>query len=233
MPLPPHEPVPGFAELGFLAFPTTRQAGDYNLSSDEQAARVFGRWMHLVDALSPWVERLGTAWQVHGDRILEHNDTWRGWLRDTTGADGHLTTAARTAMAITLADCVPVFLAHPSGMCAVLHSGWKGTAAGILRRGLNEFVARGWSTSDVRVHLGPAICGTCYEVGPEVHLALTGEQHSAPTPVDLRAILSRQARQAGASVTISESCTRCHNEDFFSHRAGDTGRQLGVIAPQR
>jgi YfiH family protein len=189
--------------------------------------------MQLVESLSPGADRLATALQVHGDRILEHGDSWRGWLRETTGADGHLTMAPGTAMAITLADCAPVFLAHPSGMCAVLHSGWKGTAAGILRRGLSEFTGRGLVTSDVRVHLGPAICGRCYEVGPEVHFALTGAQRSAPAPVDLREILAGQARQAGATVTVSESCTRCHNEKFFSHRAGDSGRQLGVIAVQR
>jgi copper oxidase (laccase) domain-containing protein len=47
--------------------------------------------------------------------------------------------------------------------------------------------------------------------------------------LDLRAVMALQARQAGAAVTISEWCTRCHNERFFSHRAGDEGRQLGVI----
>jgi polyphenol oxidase len=30
-------------------------------------------------------------------------------------------------------------------------------------------------------------------------------------------------------ITISERCTRCDNDRFFSHRAGDAGRQLGVM----
>jgi YfiH family protein len=227
--LPPHEPVPGFAEIGFIAFTTTRQAGSYNLGSDEPAAAVFNRWMQLVESLAPVAERLATALQVHGDRIIEHGDAWRGWLRDTTGADGHLTTARRTAMAVTLADCVPVFLAHPSGVGAVLHSGWKGTAAGILSRGLREFESRGAAVRDVRVHLGPAICGNCYEVGAEVQRAVTGHAAAGPSLLDLRRVLARQAEQAGATVTISDSCTRCHNEKFFSHRAGDIGRQLGVL----
>jgi YfiH family protein len=230
--LPPHEPVPGFAELGFTAFTTTRQAGSYNLASTEPAADVFGRWMDLVSALAP-AQRLATALQVHGDRLLDHGDTWTGWLRDTSGADGHLSTAPGTAMAVTLADCVPVFIAHPSGFGAVLHSGWKGTAAGITQRALSEMSARGLDLRQARVHLGPAICGRCYEVSPDVYSAVAGKHVSSPTLLDLREVIASHARQAGATVTTSEWCTRCHNERFFSHRAGDNGRQLGLLVVGR
>ena len=133
-------------------------------------------------------------------------------------------------MAVTLADCVPVFIAHPSGLGAVLHSGWKGTAAGITQRALSEMSARGLDVRQARVHLGPAICGRCYEVSPDVYIAVAGKQVAAPTLLDLREVIASHARQAGATVTISEWCTRCHNERFFSHRAGDSGRQLGVLA---
>jgi len=229
MALPPHELVPGFAELGFTAFTTTRQAGSFNLASDEPAASVFGRWMGLIEALGPQVVRLASAHQVHGERILHHGDSWSGWLRDTTGADGHLSRSQGTAMAVTLADCVPVFVAHPDGVGALLHSGWKGTAAGIVRRGLEEFARLGLGMTDTRVHLGPAICGRCYQVGPDVYSAVTGKEAIQPGLLDLRAVIAEQVRQAGATVTISEWCTRCHNERFFSHRAGDEGRQLGVL----
>ena len=228
--LPPHESVAGLADFGFTAFTTTRQAGSFNLASDEPAASVFGRWMGLVESLAPRASRLATALQVHGERILEHADErWTGWLRDTSGADGHLSATPGTAMAVTIADCVPIFLAHPSGVGAILHSGWKGTAAGLVRRGLERFAERGLELSDVHVHLGPAICGSCYEVGSDVYLAVTGKRVDAATPVDLRAVIASQARQVGATVSISEWCTRCHNERFFSHRAGDPGRQLSVL----
>lgn len=234
MQLPHHEPVPGFSELGLLAFTTTRQAGSFNLASDEPAASIFGRWMDLADALAPNAPRLATALQVHGDRILHHVDpTWTGWLRDTSGADGHLSNSPGTAMAITAADCVPIFLGHPAGIGAILHSGWKGTAAGIVLRSIEAFARAGCAASDVRIHLGPAICGRCYEVGPDVYSAVTGRPVERPTPLDLREVIASHARQAGAVVTISEWCTRCHNERFFSHRAGDSGRQLGVLAVER
>jgi YfiH family protein len=189
--------------------------------------------MGLVEAIAPKAHRLATARQVHGERILEHDGSWNGWLHDISGADGHLSRVPGTAMAVTLADCVPVFIAHPAGLGAVLHSGWKGTAAGIIRRAMDAIVARGLDVRQCRVHLGPAICGRCYEVSPDVHLAVTGMRTERPTPVDLREVIARQARQAGATVTVSQWCTRCHNERFFSHRAGDIGRQLGVLVIER
>jgi YfiH family protein len=229
MTLPPHELAPGFEELGVLAFTTTRQAGSFNLASGEPAAEVFGRWMQLVASLAPGARRLATALQVHGDRILAHDGTWNGWLRDTSGADGHLTTSPGTAMAVTLADCVPVFVAHPGGIGLMLHSGWKGTASRIVIRGLEDIARRGLDVAQTRVHLGPAICGRCYEVGPDVYAAVTGTLVDAPARLDLRRVIADQARQAGATVTISQACTRCNNDRFFSHRAGDNGRQLGVL----
>ncbi len=85
---------------------------------------------------------------------------------------------------------------------------------------------------DVRVHLGPAICGNCYEVGPEVHVALGRPDPGWPRMVDLRAILAQQCRAAGVGperITSSAWCTRCGDSPFFSHRAGHPERQVGVI----
>jgi polyphenol oxidase len=33
-------------------------------------------------------------------------------------------------------------------------------------------------------------------------------------------------------ISVSPLCTRCDNDRFYSHRAGDAGRQLGVIVAQ-
>jgi copper oxidase (laccase) domain-containing protein len=67
-------------------------------------------------------------------------------------------------------------------------------------------------------------------VGPEVLEAVTGRPAQRKGYLDVRAVLAEQATRAGVrSVSISGWCTRCHNDRFFSHRAGDAGRQLGVI----
>jgi YfiH family protein len=222
--------VPGFRDLGITAFTTTREAGSFLLTAATDLDAAAARWKGMISELfGEAPPRLAYAHQVHGADVITHRDGWTGWLRCAAG-DGHFTTAAGTAMAVTLADCVPVFIAHPSGAAAILHSGWKGTERAITSRGIARFVEHGFAASDLSVHAGPAICGSCYEVSPDVYGRLMGQSVDRPTPVDLRMLIADQARAAGVTgVTVSELCTRCHNSQFFSHRAGDEGRQVGVI----
>jgi polyphenol oxidase len=225
------EVVDSLQELGFVAFTTGREAGSFGTQSDEPVRDVMGRWSALRSRLGG--ERLATASQVHGSEILEHDATWTGWLRGDA-ADGHLACQRGTAMAVTVADCVPVFIAHPGGAGALLHSGWRGTQARITERAIRRLDALGFPARDLRIHCGPAICGRCYEVSAEVASQLLGRDIGEPMRVDLRDLIAAQARALGVrNISISPRCTRCDNELFFSHRAGDAGRQLGVLLAPR
>jgi hypothetical protein len=166
---------------------------------------------------------------VHGSTVLVHATCWEGWLR-ADDADGHVAIERGTALAVTVADCVPLFMAHPSGATGLLHSGWRGTAGRIVERGIDSFVRRGIPADELKLHLGPAICGDCYEVSGDVYAELTGTNPGRPSRVDLRALIAAHARQAGVrDVSTSAWCTRHDGARFFSHRAGDGGRQLGVM----
>lgn len=223
------EPVAELAPLGVLAFTTTRAAGSFGTSGDEPVHTVMGRWDALRSALEPLSHRLASASQVHGHRVVEHASGWEGWLR-VAGADGHASRAPGTALAVTIADCVPVFIAHPGGSIALLHSGWRGTVARIVERGIATLVGFGHDAADLHVHLGPAICGGCYEVSPDVFGQLTGRSSESPATVDLRSLIAGRARAAGVrEISSSPLCTRCDNGMFYSHRAGDAGRQLAVM----
>lgn len=224
------EIVRDFESFGVHAFTTTRAVGTFGANSEESIKTVMGRWDALRATLATHrATRLGTAAQVHGDGIIEHVPGWDGWLRSSQ-ADGHIAPDRGTAVAVTIADCVPVFIAHPSGVVAALHSGWRGTAARIVERAIKRLHARGLEPAELRMHLGPAICGDCYEVSPEVVLRLTGKTVNQPQPVDLRALIAGHARALGlTATTISGACTRHDNARFFSHRAGDAGRQVAVI----
>lgn len=219
-----------FSSFGVHAFTTTRDAGSFGSNSAEPVREVMSRWDALRGTLAAHgVTRLATAAQVHGSDLIVHVPGWEGWLRGPR-ADGHVAATRGTGLAVTIADCVPVLIAHPSGAVAALHSGWRGTAARIVEKGIEALVRRGCPAAELRVHLGPAICGRCYEVSPEVVRALTGDEVAAPTLVDLRAIIASDARALGVRhVSASPSCTRCNNDRFFSHRAGDAGRQVAVI----
>jgi YfiH family protein len=231
--IPPEqvEVVDDFTPFGVQAFTTTRSVGSFSTGSDEPAKTVIGRWDALRATVGArGVRRLATASQVHGARIIVHAPGWEGWLRGTQ-ADGHASTTRGTALAVVIADCVPVFIAHPSGAVAILHSGWRGTAARIVEQGIAALTHRGFPASELRVHLGPAICGKCYEVSPDVIQQLTGESVQTSRPVDLRALIAGHASAMGVRhISVSSSCTRCDNHLFFSHRAGDLGRQIAVVA---
>ncbi len=226
--LPPRERVASFAVLGLTAFTTTREAGTYGFTDDTPVREVTERWLALMRATGG---RLASACQVHGAKVITHVPGWDGWLR-LDGADGHATAHHDTALAVTVADCVPVFIGHPNGASALLHAGWRGVAGGILESGLHAMQTLGCQARDVIVHLGPAICGSCYKVGPDVYAQLMRRSVDLPANVDLRALLADQAHIAGVKLLdVSACCTRCHAERFFSHRAGDSGRQVAVIAP--
>lgn len=215
---------------GIFAFTTKRSAGSFGFGSSETVATVWDRWSTLQDGLSALgVSRLASATQVHGAVVEQHHAGWQGWLR-MRGVDGHVTNVPGTALVITVADCTPIFIAHPAGAVAALHAGWRGTAARILDVGLDLLESIGYPADECAIHLGPAICASCYEVGPEVLTAVFGQSHTSHGQLDIRAVLTEHAhKRRMASVASSTWCTRCDRDHFFSHRAGDDGRQLGVI----
>jgi len=188
-----------------------------------------GRWAGLEREIAGEATALVVARQVHGTKLLEHGSGLSGWVKMGEG-DGHITSERELALAVQIADCVPVFMAHPSGTIALLHSGWKGTAAGFVTRAVAAFSILGKPPAEVRVHLGPAVCGRCYEVSAEVREQLTGQPANRPGQVDLRSLLAEQASAAGVKqISMSPWCTRHDNDRFFSHRAGDAGRQVAVM----
>jgi YfiH family protein len=221
--------IPVFSDFGIRAFVTTRELGSLSTSADEPAAIVSARWDRARVKLAPPANRLATARQVHGAHIVQHGDGWTGWLRSDSG-DGHFCLARGTGLGVSVADCVPVFLAHPSGAVALLHAGWRGIAAGILQRGITMFRQNGFDPGDLRIHFGPAICGKCYQVGRDVYFAVSGRSVESRALIDLRAELAGKAAAAGVrELSISEFCTKCDGGYFFSARAGDPGRQFAFI----
>jgi YfiH family protein len=228
-----HEPIPELVSLGVTAFTTIREAGTFGLSGSDPVGEVMGRWAKLLNDLAADVHGITVAQQVHGDTVLPHATSWQGFLR-TRPADGHATLERGVALAVTVADCVPIFLAHPSGAVAILHSGWRGTVAKIVHQGIKRLATAGLPPDELHMHLGPSICGRCYEVSADVRAQLTGETATRPGCVDLRALIVDHAKAAGIQhISVSPWCTRCDNDRFFSHRAGDSGRQIAVILVNR
>ena len=225
----PREDVAEFAGFGIRAFTTTREAGTFSLSGPDPVGEVMSRWTGLQDQLSPFARRTVIGRQVHGSNVITHRGGWEGLLR-TGEADGHLAAERGIVLTVSIADCVPIFMAHPSGIVGLLHSGWRGTVARIVDAGINAYGRLGFPPDELKVHLGPAICGRCYEVSADVRAQLTGQPVNRAGNVDLRSLIAEHARELGVTdISVSPDCTKCDNDRYFSHRAGDTGRQIGVI----
>ena len=122
--------------------------------------RAFRRALHGFNAVV-----LGN--QIHGVEVMTL-DAGVGWIQ-VEGIDGWTTSAPGILLTVTIADCVPVYLVVPGRAVALLHAGWRGTAGGILHRGVSRLSGTtGASPSEMVMHCGVAICGECYEVGVEV-----------------------------------------------------------------
>jgi len=205
---------------------------DLGIFSDASPVEVvLGAWERLRRGSG--CARVVYAHQVHESDVRVHGEGPPG-LHLTEPCDGHVTSAEGVLLAVTVADCVPVFVVAPQRRAVgLLHAGWRGVAAGVVERGLAVLRDEiGSSAADLHVHLGPAICGRCYEVGPEVLQVLGLRAPSGRAPVDLRAVVAARAVAAGvpaSSVTVSAHCTRCGDSDLFSHRGGGRARQVGFL----
>jgi polyphenol oxidase len=168
--------------------------------------------------------------QVHGAELARHDsapqpNAFAEPGPDLPEVDGQVTDRRGLAPLVMVADCLPVALAGPRG-AAMLHCGWRGLAAGIVERGVEEVGARA-------AVVGPGIGPCCYEVGTEVldSFAELGDGIATGRMLDLREVARRLLARAGVErVEVSELCTSCEPDLFFSHRRDGerTGRQAGI-----
>jgi len=233
----PRYEVPGWREqyqvlAGITGRGSSSGAGfDLGLWSREPVGEVMQRWLAFRRAM-PEFNAVVLGNQVHGNEVRQV-DQGEGWIQ-IQAIDGWVSTTPGILLTVTVADCVPVYLAIAGRAVALLHAGWRGTAGGILERGVRTLLrASGAAEPDVAMHCGVGICGDCYEVGSEV-MAGCGIQAEGPGPwqLDLRSVLIQQARQLGlGAITQSSWCSAHDRRSFYSHRAsrGQDGRMVAYL----
>ncbi|UCF19238.1 MAG: polyphenol oxidase family protein, partial [Gemmatimonadota bacterium] len=167
--------------------------------------------------------------QVHGAAVARYEGNQAGGAVVLGDADALVTNQRGALLAVTVADCVPVYLVDPAhGILGLAHAGWRGAAAGVAPETVADMRSLGADLTMLYAHLGPAICGDCYEVGPEVSAAF-GERPMARRAFDLRARIATQLESEGLrarNITTSRLCTRCGDRAFYSYRGGDRGRRM-------
>jgi len=169
--------------------------------------------------------------QSHGDRVVVVD----GISSYEANADALVTQERDIALAVLVADCIPLLLWDEAHSCvAAVHVGRRGLVNGVALRTIG--IMRIMGAADIHALLGPSICGRCYEVGQDIHAEVAGIYPLADsrTPagslaLDLPRALENRLSGVGVLVTPSTICT-VENPDFYSYRRdGLTGRQAGVI----
>ena len=133
-------------------------------------------WHRVGDLLG--VADVVTSNQVHGREVaMSRRGSPRAPARQD--ADVLISDDPETAIAVRVADCVPLLLADArTGAVAAVHAGWRGTAAGAATAAVHalarEFGAR---PEDLVAAIGPSIGACCYEVGTELVDAFAAAGH--------------------------------------------------------
>jgi len=176
----------------------------------------------LCAAIDADVERLALNRQIHSTLVHRARPGARG-----EPGDGLWTDEPGQPLLAMTADCLPVALARVDGerpAVAVIHAGWRGLLAGIVRVGVETLGGR------LQAAIGPAIGPCCYEVGAEVSqpfAAAFGDDVLHGRKLDLWTAAERALEAEGVEVAMrSDLCTSCNPELFFSHRR--TGKPRGV-----
>jgi len=236
--------VPGLSH----AFSTRRdgRGGDFDLGPADDREELFrDRRARFLAAAGLAGARPRILRQVHGAHVLAESAG-----EGIPEADGAVWSPpdGKTVPCVRTADCVPVLLADREGRAAaVVHAGWRGTAAGIVRVAVRRLAERGLPPTGLVAALGPAVGPCCYPVGREVveavaaslgpggvAEAITGRD---PFRLDLRVANRAQLVDAGLrpdAVHAAPWCTSCRGDLFFSYRRDGraAGRMMATVGPR-
>ncbi len=178
-------------------------------------------------------------------REIVAEDIGRGITRERgyTDVDGLMTNVPGVVLCTQYADCVPLFFVDPvKRVVATSHSGWKGTVAmigAVTVRRMQEVY--GCEPADILAGIGPSIGPCCFEVDSPVYDAFSAlpfldasvlhDDGNGKFHIDLWETNRRILLEAGLKaehITVTDLCTKCHSDTFWSHRV--TGWDRGSLA---
>ena len=218
----------GGVSPGGLGMNLSFNVGDDKVNVIENRRRFF-------DALHIGLDELAFPVQCHSAAVRSIA-TWGGYEE----CDGLATAELGVFIAISVADCVPIFLFDPvTRTVAGIHAGWRGASAGIVGNALS-LLKREFRVNfpDLVAFIGPAAGKCCYEVGREVSAAFApefvAESGEGKWKIDLKGSIARALTDAGVSPAKIEQhagCTIHEHERYHSHRRDGlkSGRMIGVI----
>jgi len=142
-------------------------------------------------------------------------------------------------IAVSIADCIPVLIYESDKkVVAGIHSGWKGTCAGISRKTLRDLQNRfDIRAENVYAYIGPGISFDNFQVGMDVYYLFPHEVKKIKNGiyyVDLKKNIYNQLVDFGVksyNIEMPDLCTYKEKNTFHSYRRDreKSGRMLAVI----
>jgi hypothetical protein len=215
--------------------------------ADDDPENVKENYSLLCSALGISVNSIVSSRQVHGTfiRVTTRDDCGKLFLQTGHQADGLITTEPEAALMVYTADCVPILLFDPvKNAVGAVHAGWRGTSSNISSIAVQKMKSEfGCSPGDISAAIGPGISKCCYETDSDVADAMkkilptesicTAAQNGK-FMVDLKEANRLLLTQAGVlSITVSNECTSCLSDKYWSHRrlGSNRGTQAAIITP--
>lgn len=168
--------------------------------------------------------------QVHGNRIALIEQV----TDEVPTADALVTGIPGISLAVMVADCIPLLLQSKESIAAV-HVGRRGLVNDVARATIE--LMREMGATQITALMGPAICGTCYEVSEDIYQEVVDLHPAAASltsigtfSLDLPAALRAVLKDEGVEVKDESICTVESKEHFSYRRDGVTGRQIGIIS---
>lgn len=174
--------------------------------------------------------------QVHGDNVYIVGKGDAGCKIAET--DGLITNERGIVLCTFHADCIPLFFLDPvKKAIGLAHSGWRGTRLNIGGKVVQKMKSQyNCDPKDILVAIGPSI-GLChFEVDHDVadlfdkkYIQMYEKPH-----IDLRRLCRDNLIVEGISpdnITVTDICTYCKNDLFYSYRGDDmkTGSMVAVM----
>ena len=210
----------GFKDTNLTVFSTTRKVGSMKTAGKIKSDNL-KKALLLMDLD---FNNLVLPEQVHGSNAVEVFDTKKGLVK---GYDSVITRKKGLILGVITADCLPLVFYDPKNkILAVAHAGYKGILEGIVQNLILKLKKMGADIKNLKMLVGPSICGKCYEVSGKVIEEFKKEfawiSSTNKSFLDLKKIVFEIAVRNGLNsknIEISDLCTKENTSFLFSARA--------------
>lgn len=172
------------------------------------------------------LDQIVQGWLIHGNNVELITKKQTGKI--IPDADALITAAKNILLAVTNADCFPIYFFDPQKKAAgIAHAGWRGVVKNIAGKTVRSFTKKfKTNKSDILVAIGPGIRECHFEIKKDnVHFYEKYPEHVVKRNdqvfINLAGIIKKQLIAAGVkekNIEDSRLCTYCLKDKYFSYR---------------